>query len=292
MSFLHRFYKYQDERFPVKVLFFTTWAVVLSSAAILGYHTSFFQMLMAFLACLFFLYHIRVIDEHRDYGHDKAYHPDRPVQRGLVHLRELLLVDILGLAVFVFTCIWFGVPSQVYGAALIVFSFFAWKDFFGGSWLKQKFYLYNAVNMFQMILLQLLIYAILTLNFKVNSVMWIHLLFVIWNTLIMEVVRKIKTAETESSGKDTYSYHMGFKQSLRVFYLFSLANYFTFNWMLFALQPQLNFYYLWAFLLFALLTFSVIWHWKKQTEKTEGLLFLSTILNYVGLNLLIYFFNI
>jgi hypothetical protein len=292
MSFLHRFYKYQDERFPVKVLFFTTWAVVLSSAAILGYHTSFFQMLMAFTACLFFLYHIRVIDEHRDFEHDEAYHKDRPVQRGLIKISELFWVDVFALIVFVTICIWYGVPAIVYGSALLIFSFFAWKDFFGGPRLKKKFYLYNAINMFQMVLLQLLIYAILTLNFKVNSVMWIHLLFVIWNTLIMEVVRKIKTAETESSGKDTYSYHMGFRQSLRVFYLFSLANYFTFNWMLFALQPQLNFYYLWAFLLFALLTFSVIWHRKKQAEKTEGLLFLSTIINYVGLNLLIYFFNL
>ena len=122
--------------------------------------------------------------------------------------------------------------------------------------------------------------------------MLIHLLFVIWNTIIMEVVRKIKIASTESKGNDTYSAQMGFKKSLWVFYSFSMANYVTFNWMLYTISPILNRFYFWALLFFILLTVAVFFHMLKRNKLTEGLLFLAAVLNYVGLNLLIYFFNL
>ncbi len=292
MNVIKRLYQYQDERFPLKVLFFTTWAVVLSSAAILSYQTSFLQMLWAFVACIFFLFHIRVIDEHRDFKHDTTFHPNRPVQRGLISLKELSVFNIFGIVGFAFICSFYGKPSLLYGMGLLVFSFLAWKDFYGGQWLKNQFYLYNAVNMLQMVLLQLLIYAILIQEYTINKVMLIHLLFVIWNTIIMEVVRKIKIASTESKGNDTYSAQMGFKKSLWVFYSFSMANYVTFNWMLYTISPILNRFYFWALLFFILLTVAVFFHMLKRNKLTEGLLFLAAVLNYVGLNLLIYFFNL
>lgn len=290
MSLISRLYKYQDERFPVKVLFFTTWAVILSSAAILSYQTTFVQMVMAFLASLLFLFHVRVIDEHRDFEHDTNYHTERPVQRGLIKLKELVVVDVIGMLIFVIICVYYGITGWIYGGVLLIFSYLARKDFYGGQWLKQKFYLYNGVNMLQMVLLQLLIYAILIQRFEVNAVMWIHLLFVIWNTLIIEVVRKIKISATESKGSDTYSHHMGFAKSLLMFYLLSFANYLTFNWMLYAISPSINYFYFIALLLFIMLTLVVVVHYYKRLKQTEGLLFLFALINYVGLNLLIYFF--
>jgi hypothetical protein len=291
MTLFRRFIEYQEERFPLKILTFTTIAVVLSSAAILGYNINIWQILATFFACQFFLYHIRVIDESRDDLHDRKYHKDRPVQRGLITIKELFYIDIPGLVLFVVIMISFGTVSLVYGLALLIFSFVAWKDFFLGEKLKKIFLLYNAVNMFQMVLLQLFIYAVFTDDFLVNEVMWIHLLFVIFNTVILEFVRKIKTSEEESKGKDTYSWHLGYARSIYYFYLFTILNLLTFIWMMYTISWDVHLYVGIAIFLQLLLTFTTGYHLLKKKKLSEQLFLLTTVLNYVGLNLLIYIYN-
>lgn len=292
MNLLKRFYRYQDERFPLKILSFTTIAVVLSSAAILGYRISIWQIVLNFVACMTYLYHIRVIDESRDEEHDRSYHPDRPVQRGLISIRELFFIDLTGLALFVLCMLWYGLPTIIYGIILLVFSLAAWKDFFLGDRLKRHFLLYNAVNMFQMVLLQLFIYALFTGSYSITPVMWIHLLFVIFNTIILEFVRKIKTSEDESQGQDTYSWHLGYARSLRYFYLFTLLNFVTFLWMLYTLSHEILVYSLIALGIQGLVAVATFLHLRQRKKTTEQFLLLSAVINYVGLNLLIYIFNI
>lgn len=292
MTLLKRFYQYQNERFPIRILFFTTLAVVLSSAAVLSYSVSWQQVILNLLATLVFLYHIRVIDESRDLEHDNQNHPTRPVQRGLISLKELFIIDFLFFVIFIITSILYGVPSKIYGAALLVFSFLAWKDFFGGAKLKNQFYLYNGINMLQMVLLQLFIYAVFTNSFQMSRVMWIHLLFVVFNTVIMEIVRKIKSSDEEDKGKDTYSWHLGYARSLYMFYFFSLINYITFIWMMYTISPHMGIYLVISIVLFLLLSVASFTHLFKKKKRTENLLLLSTVVSYVGLNLLIYFYNI
>tara|TARA_B100001093_G_scaffold494680_1_gene538368 strand:- start:1407 stop:2288 length:882 start_codon:yes stop_codon:yes gene_type:complete len=293
VNLLSRFYKYQDERFPLKYLGFTTVAVVLSSAAVLSYEVSAAQILSNYLACLFFLFHIRVIDESRDYEHDKIYHPYRPIHRGLISIKELLIFNFIGLILFTFCAFYFGKPSSIYGLLLLLFSFFAWKDFYlNKSFIKNHFYLYNCMQMSQMVLLQLFIYAVFTNEFILNDVMLIHLLFVVFNTIILEIVRKIKTEKEESSGNDTYSFHLGYKKSLYVFYLFNVLNIMTFLWMLYSLSPNLGWHLYSSLFLFILITWAVFMHLTTKSKKTELFLMGCSVLNYVGLNLLVYTFNI
>ena len=94
--------------------------------------------------------------------------------------------------------------------------------------------------MIQMVLLQLFVYVIFTNQFTLNKVMIIHLLFVIFNTIILEFIRKIKTDKEESKGKDTYSWHLGYKKSLYIFYAFNILNVVTFIWMLYSISPNLG----------------------------------------------------
>lgn len=293
MNLLSRFYKYQDERFPLKYLGFTTMAVVLSSAAVLSYEVSTVQILSNYLGCVFFLFHIRVIDESRDYEHDKKYHPNRPIHRGLISIKELLVFNFIGLILFTLCAFYFGKSSSIYGIALLVFSFFAWKDFYlNKSFIKNHFYLYNIMQMSQMVLLQLFIYAVFTHKFILNDVMLIHLLFVIFNTIILEIVRKIKTEKEESSGNDTYSFHLGYKKALYLFYFFNVLNIITFLWMLYSLSPNLGWYLYASLFFFMLITLAVFRHITTKSKKTEIFLMVCSVMNYVGLNLLVYIFNI
>lgn len=291
MSLAARFFRYQEERFPIKILAFTTIAVVLSSAAVLAYKITLPEVILNYFSCLVFLLHVRVIDESRDFRHDNEFHPERPVQRGVISVRELFLIDLVVSPVFIFTCFYYRGPALSYGLALLLFSFVAWKDFFAGRFLRRFFYLYNGINMLQMVLLQLFIYAVFTGSYLITKVMWIHLLFVMFNTIIMEFVRKIRTSSEESAGKDTYSWHLGYKRSLYIFYFFSVVNFFTFIWMLYTISPAIKDYFLLSLLLMVLLSISVFLHLRNKKKSSENFLLLSTVLNYVGLNMLIYIFN-
>src|SRR3989338_8000879 len=96
-SLLYRYTIYQRERFPLAILVFTTLAVLLSSAAILYYNVTFIQMIVTFFAVLAYLFHMRVIDEKRDFNHDSQHHKSRPIQQGVITIEELEKINIFGL---------------------------------------------------------------------------------------------------------------------------------------------------------------------------------------------------
>lgn len=293
MNLLKRFYIYQDERFPLKYLAFTTFAVVISSAAILSFEVSIIKILASYFSGLFFIFHIRVIDESRDYKHDVKYHPKRPIPRGLISIKELMFLDFFGLSSFLFISIFYGIESSIYGSILLIFSFFAWKDFFlSEEFKKNHFYVYNSIHMIQMVLLQLFVYVIFTNDFTLNKVMIIHLLFVIFNTIILEFIRKIKTDKDESKGKDTYSWHLGYKKSLYIFYAFNILNVITFIWMLYSLSPNLGWYGFITLIFFGILSLALFRHLKNKNKNSELFLMVATISNYICLNFLVYFYSI
>ena len=77
-SLLKRLWIYQQERFPLLILSSTTLSVVLSTYAIITTITKVDDVLIkvvsAVLMALAFLFHTRVIDEHRDIDHDNTHH--------------------------------------------------------------------------------------------------------------------------------------------------------------------------------------------------------------------------
>lgn len=59
-------------------------------------------MAMEFIAYFrsFFLLHIRIIDENRDKDIDDAFHKDRPVQRGLISIKQLNTIGFINGSIF------------------------------------------------------------------------------------------------------------------------------------------------------------------------------------------------
>ncbi len=90
-----------------------------------------------------YLIQIRTADEKKDFEHDNKYHPDRPVQRGVVTLNELAIINTMSIvgqlliyASFANTQIFLlGVLSQSY-------AFLTRKEFFVRDWIRQHFYIY------------------------------------------------------------------------------------------------------------------------------------------------------
>ncbi len=292
-DFLIRFLAYQKERFPLLVLLFTTLAVVLSSYAIISFFTivsnGSLKIIMAIFAVLIYLFHIRVIDECRDLGHDNQHHQRRPIQRGLISIEEIKRLDCFGLLIFIGISIWYGPYTFILGSIALLFSFVASRDFFLGEIIRKKFLIYNAINLVQTVILQTFTYTIFSSVWHTFSILWAHIIFVLSSSILIEFVRKIKIKEEESSGWDTYSWHFGFRKSLWIYGLLSIIMYLLFLIIVDALQILSGIVFVISMIFFMLLVSAIWWHSKRQSKLSENLLLFNTLVMYNGLHLIIYF---
>ncbi len=289
-SLVCRFWEYQKERFPVLILVMTTFAVVLSSSTVLRMEPlNWMSIIGATFLGMLELFHIRVIDEFRDFEHDRQFHPQRPVQQGIVNLKELAKIDRIGVAMFVVLTALFGVKAFIFGIVALGFSFVAGKEFFLHEKIRKNFFLYNAINILQMFWLQFLIYAVLDPAFKIGSIpLWTHFAFAFTNSIIIEIVRKIRIPGDESAGRDTYSWHAGFHGSIVLFLVFVVVNYLLFFWN-FQLIDRSNTLLLTVSIaaLLIVLVASVV-HALTKRKRSEHSLVGATLLSYLTLHFVLF----
>jgi 4-hydroxybenzoate polyprenyltransferase len=288
MNLLKRFNIYQKERFPLGVLVCTTSVVVLSSAAVTHGALTWISFCAAFIGGIFYLFHIRVVDEIRDASHDSTYHASRPIPRGLISLKELQMLDAIGITVLIGIALIAGVLPTLCIVCALGYTFIAGKEFFLGEWVRSHFLIYNGINLVQMILLQFFVYSLFSNSWYKSNLVWIHLIFIFLNAVLLEVLRKIKITPEESQGHDTYSWHMGFKQSLFIFLIFIIASYAAFLYIIF--EGTFFTYSVSISLLFMIFSIAtIVIHTYTKNKRSENLLYLSTFGMYIGLHLIIYF---
>ena len=288
---LFTFLAYQAERFPLAVLVPTTLSVVLSSYVIASTLTVVTQaplkILLGVVAALAYLFHMRAVDEGRDFDHDTRHHRVRPIQRGLVSRKELDAIDRVGLALFVGIALGYGLRTAVLGSVALLYSFVAGREFFLGERIRRRFFAYNAVNLIQAILLQAVIYSIFTGVWYRFPTLWLHLAFVLSNSILIEFVRKIKIQAEESSGHDTYSWHLGFRNSLWVYGALIAVSYSLFLSIMNDLGRMRYLAMIISAIPVVLLLAAIVRHGAQQDKSSEEALQLSTLALYVGLHLVI-----
>ena len=104
-------FAYFKSRFPVLPLYLYTFLTVKAIALKFGVGATVPVIIIAFVY-LEFLFHLRVLDEFKDYYYDSANHTDRPVQKGKVTLGALSRLGIINVLVM----LWL----MDYGAPLFV----------------------------------------------------------------------------------------------------------------------------------------------------------------------------
>jgi 4-hydroxybenzoate polyprenyltransferase len=159
------------------------------------------------MTLLFFFFHLRVFDEHKDFDEDLRFHPQRVLQRGVITLRDLRVLAIL--------CILaeFGLAMAAGTAALaglvvaFVFSILMLKEFFAQDWLKKHFLVYATSHMLLMPLLSLMVYSFATgrMPWQAPPVFWLYAFVGFFVTFNVEVSRKIRAPEDEVPGLESYS---------------------------------------------------------------------------------------
>ena len=210
---LRRWWIYLQERFPLHrhgplILAFSFSAVTFSwlLRSQSGWPSP-LSLVVAFLSCLTFFFQLRIADEFKDEEEDARYRPYRPVARGLVTLRELggvfVLVGVLQLCL----ALWLD-------TRLLILLFVSWtylalmsKEFFVGEWLRGKHLLYMVTHMAIMPIIDL--YATSTdwlvyQGHAPDGLFW-FLLASLFNGMVIEIGRKIRSPHDEEEGVNTYS---------------------------------------------------------------------------------------
>ncbi|MDR1321218.1 MAG: UbiA family prenyltransferase [Gracilibacteraceae bacterium] len=224
---LSRWLVYQKERFPlaqyIPMMTVFGFCAVSFSMHLDDPHAAFgdaspAQYLTAAATTLCWFMLLRVADEHKDYLDDCAYRPYRPVQRGLVSLRELRRIGVaLGL-IQIGLSLW--IDSRLLLTLGAVYFWFALMsaEFFVPAWLKARPTLYLLSHMIIMPFIDL--YA--------TSVEWLPrgghfspgLLFYMISSFcdgtVVEVGRKLRAPENEEYGVDTYTQIWGPRRAITV----------------------------------------------------------------------------
>lgn len=288
-SITRKFYSYQKDRFPLFILALSLFPAILSSAAVVGINISPVPAISALFLSILYLLHIRVTDEHRDFDHDTIHHKARPIQKGQISRDELRKIDIVAIVIFLFLLAYSGTLALILGVLMLTYSYLAEKEFFVGEKLRKYFFLYNFINIIQMALLQVLIYVIFAEKIPFTHLVTLHFIFTFIGTAIFEFLRKLMIPGTDGTGKDTYTWHLGFDNAILAYvFLVSLDLFFFFQ---IASSISLN-RNLWLFTSIILFIIPVIFALTCRIKKTfmsSQLMQLSYMVIYSVLNLAIYF---
>lgn len=238
------------------------------------------------MSTLLFLFHIRVIDESRDMEMDSNLHPERPVQSGVISLRQLFFTSIFGIAVCLAIAIYAGLPATILAILILAFTTLAWRDFFAKSFFSTRPVLYHIINSPQMILIQWSIYAIYTQSFAISWQMLLQMLLIYNSIFIVEVVRKIKAPALDSA--DTYSASMGTGKAIYFSIAMVFSGYAIFALLLNGLGTMSSFNLVYGAIVSLMAIGIMLRHKKRNTIFTEKLMVLGIVLYYVLMNVIIY----
>jgi hypothetical protein len=288
LSIIKKFYKYQKERFPIIVLGLSFLPAVLSSAVVVGTKVSLEFILLALIASLAYLLHVRIIDEFRDYEHDLIHHKDRPLSLGNITLVDLQVVDWPVIFTLIALAVYSSSQAVFIVVAMLLYSFLASKEFFLGLKLRKHFYLYNAVNLVQMLLLQVLVYTLADESFSFTGLVAVHFLFTATGTVIFEFLRKVKSPGQDGTGKDTYTWFLGLKNALLAYSFLATLNIIFYIKIMILTDNMSTAIGLVSVVLILGTTGALLIHKSYKEERTNQLMQLSFMVMYGTFNFLIF----
>lgn len=282
------FYSYQKERFPVVVLGLSFLPAILSSGAVVTGTAHFEFVTLALVVSLAYLLHVRIIDEFRDYEHDLEHHKDRPLSVGIITLKDLRRIDWIAIIVVIVVATYSSSQALLIALVMLIYSFLARNEFFLGWKFRRHFYLYNAVNLVQMLLLQVLVYILATETFFFTTIIAMHFLFTATGTIIFDFLRKVKSPGQDGTGQDTYTWFLGLGNALLVYAAFATVNITLFVKIMTVIQTTPSY---WIPIAISLVvgTFGMLLvHQSRKEEKTNQLMQLSFMVMYGSFNILIF----
>ncbi|MDC1222042.1 hypothetical protein N8Z47_05220 [Salibacteraceae bacterium] len=241
---------------------------------------------MVFFMVLAYLFNNRVGDDKRDFEFDSIHYPDRAVQKGTIGLKQLERLGTMSMAVMAILSIFFGWVSMAIVIPVWLFGYWAKRDFSLPESFKHKnYFVYNLLNMLQMLMLQVFIYLSLLNSFEMNPMIWIHVAFVFALSLQVEVTRKIKPEK--SIPNDLYSDRMGMSGAFVLWLVLGVLCIGLSSFLAARMGIDSTTILIAAAVWLSAMLLGLAYYQNKKTETAENLFWLALIFSYVGQNLLL-----
>jgi hypothetical protein len=203
-----RLWIFQRERAPlyaVLIMAITTVGAVFKFA-----ETPLRNYLVAVAIIALYLLQIRTADEQKDFEHDNLYHKDRPVQRGIVSLEELAVINKLSIALQLLLYASFAsIHIFLLGLLSQGYALLTRKEFFVREWIRKHFFIYYFSHYAQLVIL---FYAITSIVKPTGISYWVFVAFFMVGVITTEIGRKMLSIE-EDTTDDTYSAQLGHRGS-------------------------------------------------------------------------------
>lgn len=218
---LQRLWIYQKERFPlfrtIVLLIVFSASSVTASAQLSGRPLpSIFAYFTAFILVFGFFWQLRAADEYKDLETDALYRPERPIPRGLVSLRLIIMLGLLSMLISI-AVTYFYLPRLL----ILVCTVWAWMalmtaEFFAPKALHASPFLLLVSHMLIMPLIDVALTGCewLPYGFTMPNGLWAFILLSLANGCIFEISRKIWAPENERVGVETYSSSWGIPVSI------------------------------------------------------------------------------
>lgn len=214
-SLARRLWIYQSERFPLHktaILLGVFSAASISVSAQLANRPApdIWVFISTWMVAFIVFFQMRACDEYKDLDDDRRYRPERPIPSGLVSLRTIAVIALVGGAVAVALTI--GIDLR-----LLFLLAFVWLwlglmtvEFFVPVWLKARPFAYLVTHMAIMALIDLYVTGAEWIGHgKPPPGIWLFLGLSFINGCVLEIGRKVWAPENERTGVETYSALLG-----------------------------------------------------------------------------------
>ena len=231
--FLKRFYIYQKERFPILghgilVASFSFSAISYSRICRgIDRFVDWKTFLVGIFTTITLFLLVRIFDEFKDAKDDAKYRKELPVPRGLVSLKELLIIGIVVVTLQVVVN-WYFFPKMLMLYLLImVYLLLMGKEFFIAAWLKKHQFWYVTSHMFIIPLIDIYASGLDWLLSGVTAPIGLLFFFAVsyMSGIVLEIGRKIRVPEKESVGVLTYTSLLGTKKAVWLWILILFVSY-------------------------------------------------------------------
>lgn len=209
----NRWHIYQRERFPVlahgPLIAAFSFSAVSYSSLLRNRLTlpAAGSVFVAFVTAFLFFLQLRIADEFKDHKEDARYRPHRPVPRGLVTLRELGVMGVMGTLIQLGLALWLGPSMMLLLIPVWLYLGLMTKEFFVREWLKARPFTYLWTHMLIMPLIDLYATAC---EWRAagapppDGLTW-FLVVSFFSGVVIEIGRKIRAPEDEEHGVETYT---------------------------------------------------------------------------------------
>lgn len=211
-SLVKRLWIYQAERFPIfktALLLAVFSSASISVSAHLGERElpSILTLVSVWFITFIIFFQMRACDEWKDLEDDTKYRPQRPIPSGLINLRLVINIALVGALIAIVVALnihtFLVLPLGIVWLWLGVMTL----EFFAPNWLKARPLIYLVSHMMIMPLIDLFITAaewIPNASYPPAG-LWIFLALSFVNGCILEIGRKVWAPESEIDGVETYS---------------------------------------------------------------------------------------